>query len=172
MLLGIFAIAAVAFLAWLLFTFAVYAMPLMIGVTAGIAAYHTGSGMLGALVVGVVVAALVVAFGELAFAKLRSPIARTLLALAYAGPAAVAGFHAVHGIAKLSVPSPTWLIAFSVAGGVATGAIALARLTSAPRVAGRGVALPSDHAGSGSEFRTGRASHAASKERKLSIGQY
>lgn len=154
MLLGLFAIAAVAFLAWLLFTFAVYAMPLMIGVTVGIAAWHTGSGTVGALVVGLFVAALVVVFGELAFAKLRSPIARTLLALAYAGPTAVAGYHAVHGIAKLSVPSPTWLIAFSVAGGVATGAVAVARLASAPPVAARGID-PSHHVGSVSEIRTG-----------------
>ena len=154
MLLGLFAVTAVAFLAWLLFTFAVYAMPLMIGVTVGIAAYHTGSGMLGALFVGVVVAALIVAFGELAFAKLRSPIARTLLALAYAGPAAVAGYHAVHGIAKLSVPSPTWLFAFSVAGGVATGAVALARMASAPPVDGRGID-PSNHVGSSREIRMG-----------------
>ena len=150
MLLGLLAVAAVAFLAWLLFTFAVYAMPVMIGVTAGVAAYHTGSGMLGALFVGLVVAALIVAFGELAFAKLRSPIARTLLALAYAGPAgAVAGFHAVHGIAKLSVPSPTWLIAFSIAGGAATSAVALTRLASAPPSAGRGIEL-SDQLGSAS----------------------
>jgi len=154
MLLGLFAVAAVAFLAWLLFTFAVYAMPLMIGVTVGIAAWHTGSGMLGALFVGVVVAALIVAFGELAFAKLRSPIARTLLALAYAGPAAVAGYHAVHGIAKLSVPSSTWLIVFSVAGGVATGAVALARLASAPPVSSRGVGR-SDRVAHGGEFRMG-----------------
>ena len=154
MLLGLFAVAGVALLAWLLFTFAVYAMPLMIGVTVGIAAFHTGSGLVGALVVGLVVAALVVAFGELAFVKLRSPVARTLLALAYAGPAAVAGYHAVHGVAKLSVPSPAWLIAFSVAGGVATGAVALARLASAPSVSGRGID-PSNHVGSGSEFRTG-----------------
>lgn len=154
MLLGFFAVAAVAFLAWLLFTFAVYAMPLMIGVTVGIAAWRTGSGMLGALVVGVVVTALIVALGELAFAKLRSPIARTLLALAYAGPAAVAGFHAVHGIAKLSVPSPIWMIAFSAAGGVATGAVALARLASAPPVAGQGLD-PSSHVGGGGEIRMG-----------------
>jgi len=155
MLLGLFAVAGVALLAWLLFTFAVYAMPLMIGATAAIAAYHTGSGMLGALIVGLVVAALIVAFGELAFAKLRSPIARTLLALAYAGPAAVAGYHAVHGVAKLSVPSSAWLIAFSVAGGVATGAVALARLASAPSVAGQGVAARSNRVDHGSEFRTG-----------------
>ena len=152
MLLGLFAVAAVTFLAWLLFTFAVYAMPLMIGVTVGIAAYHTGSGVLGALVVGIVAAALIVAVGELAFARLRSPIARTLLALAYAGPAAVAGYHAVHGIAKLSVPSPTWLFAFSLAGGIATGAVALARLAGTPPVAGRGLES-SDHVGSGSGIR-------------------
>ena len=152
MLLGLFAVAVVAFLAWALFTFAVYAMPLMIGVTVGIAAWNTGSGMLGALVVGVVVAAMIVAFGELAFAKMKSPLARTLLALAYAGPAAVAGYHAVHGIAKLSVPSPAWLIAFSIAGGVATGAVALARLMSTPPVAGRRLEL-SDHVGGSSGIR-------------------
>ena len=154
MFIGLFAVAAVALIAWLLFTFAVYAMPLLIGVTVGIAAYHTGCGILGAAIVGLVVAALIVAFGELAFARLRSPVARTLLALAYAGPAAVAGYHAVHGIARMSVPSPTWLIAFSAAGGIATGAVALARLASAPPVSRQDVGR-ADRLGHGSGLRAG-----------------
>ena len=42
----------IGFLCWLLFTLAVYALPLFAGMTAGLAAYHSGAGVLGALVVG------------------------------------------------------------------------------------------------------------------------
>ena len=40
---------------WLIFTLAVYALPFFIGLTAGMAAFHSGAGVLGALLVGVVI---------------------------------------------------------------------------------------------------------------------
>ena len=40
----------VGFLCWLLFMLAVYVLPFFVGMTAGLAAYHSGAGVLGALV--------------------------------------------------------------------------------------------------------------------------
>ena len=40
------------FFCWLLFTLAVYALPFFVGLTAGMAAYHSGAGVIGALIVG------------------------------------------------------------------------------------------------------------------------
>ena len=47
----ILSVFGVGFLCWLLFMLAVYALPFFAGMTAGLAAYHSGSGVLGALVV-------------------------------------------------------------------------------------------------------------------------
>ncbi|MGB7642357.1 MAG: hypothetical protein WBL82_13815, partial [Terriglobales bacterium] len=37
---------------WLIFTLAVYALPFFVGLTAGMAAFHGGAGVIGALLVG------------------------------------------------------------------------------------------------------------------------
>lgn len=37
---------------WLLFTLTIYALPFFVGLTAGLAAFHGGAGVLGALVGG------------------------------------------------------------------------------------------------------------------------
>jgi hypothetical protein len=42
---------------WLVFTLAAYALPFFVGLTAGMAAFHSGAGV-GALVVGVIAGAL------------------------------------------------------------------------------------------------------------------
>jgi len=48
----IVSVFGVGFLCWLLFTLAVYALPFFVGMTTGLAAYHSGAGVIGALVVG------------------------------------------------------------------------------------------------------------------------
>ena len=48
----ILSIAAIGFFCWLLFTLAVFALPLFAGVTAGGWAYQTGAGWLGAILIG------------------------------------------------------------------------------------------------------------------------
>jgi len=90
--------------------------------------------VVGAGIVGLVVAGLVLGLGEFAFSRLRSSLARVLLALAYAVPATIAGYWATHGIVKYLMPAAGWQIAFSVVGGAVTGFIAMARLASAPHV--------------------------------------
>src|SRR5579859_2825108 len=92
MILGlILSVFGIGFFCWLLFTLAVYALPFFAGMTAGLAAYHSGSGALGALVVGVLAGGATWAIGQIAFATIRSPLIRAVIALLFAAPAAVAG---------------------------------------------------------------------------------
>ena len=55
-------------LCWLLFTLAVYALPFFAGLTAGLAAFHSSSGVIGALIVGVLAAGTTLVIGQIAFA--------------------------------------------------------------------------------------------------------
>lgn len=125
-------IAAITVLCVVAYTLAVYALPFMIGVAAAQAAYHSGSGLPGAALVGLFAAG--VAFGILAllFEKLRSPVSRFIVALLFAGPAAVAGYALIYGITEKLVPSPIWRQIFCIAGGAFVGLAALARLAAPP----------------------------------------
>jgi hypothetical protein len=53
----ILSFVSLAFLCWLLFTLAVYALPFFTAITAGVAAYHSGSGEIGAVLVGLIAGA-------------------------------------------------------------------------------------------------------------------
>jgi hypothetical protein len=80
---------------WLIFTLAVYALPFFVGLTAGMAAFHSGAGVIGALLVGIVAGALTLGIGQVAFAVVRPVALRAVIAAAFAVPAAFAGYHAV-----------------------------------------------------------------------------
>lgn len=122
-------IAAIGFFCWLLFTLAVFALPLFAGVTAGGWAYHTGAGWPGAILIGLVAAGLTLGLGQLLLGLVRPLWARLLIALAFVAPAAIAGYHATHGIVKHTMPSETWQLVFSVVGAIAVGVTAFARVT-------------------------------------------
>jgi hypothetical protein len=98
-------VAGIGFLCWLLFTLAVYALPFFAGLTVGLAAFHGDSGVIGALVVGVLAGGSPLAIGQIAFATVRAPLIRAAIALLFAEPAAVAGYHATFGLAHIGVPS-------------------------------------------------------------------
>jgi hypothetical protein len=49
----ILSVFGVGFFCWLLFTLAVYALPFFTGLFVGLAAFHSGAGVIGALIVGV-----------------------------------------------------------------------------------------------------------------------
>jgi hypothetical protein len=51
----ILSVFAIGFFCWLLFTLAVYALPLFIGITAAFSAYHHGSGIFGAILIAALV---------------------------------------------------------------------------------------------------------------------
>jgi len=83
--------------------------------TAGVAAYHSGAGEIGAFLVGLIAGALTLAAGQTAVAAFRSPLIRIAIALLFAVPAAMAGYHAAFGVAQLGVPAEPWQRAFAPA---------------------------------------------------------
>ena len=128
------------------FALAVHALPVLVGLAAGLAAYQSGSGEFGAFLVALIAGAVTLAAGQIAVAAFRSPLIRTAIALVFAVPAAMAGYHAALGLAQLGVPAELWQRAFALIGAVAVGATAWARLAlPIPPDAGSG-----DGAGSGS----------------------
>ncbi len=120
----------VGFLCWLLFTIAVYALPLFAGMTAGLAAYHSGAGIIGALVVGFVAGAGTLLAGQAAFAAVKLPVLRTAIAILFAAPAAVAGFFMTLGLSRIGVPSLIWSDIFAVIGAIFVGGTAFVRVAA------------------------------------------
>lgn len=135
-------LAAIGVLCWLLFTLAVFALPAFIGVSTGIWAHQTGAGLVGAIVIGAVCAGIALGVGQLLLAVLRPAWLKLLVALAYVAPAAIAGFHATHGIVKHTMPSETWQLVFSVIGASAVAVTTFIRVTSLtpPGSTGGGIA--------------------------------
>lgn len=121
-------IAAIGGLCWLLFTLAVFALPFFVSISAGSWAYQAGAGWPGAIVVGLAAAALTLGLGQFLLAFIRPLWIRLAIALAFVAPAALAGYHATHGIVKHAMPSDTWQIIFSVIGAVAVGITAFVRI--------------------------------------------
>jgi len=119
----------IGFFCCLLFMLAVYALPFFVGLTAGLAAFHGGSGVIGALVVGALGGGATLAVGQIAFASVRTPLARAAIALVYAAPAALAGYHATLGLAHIGLPAEGWRQALAVIGAVCIGATAMARMS-------------------------------------------
>lgn len=122
-------VVGVGFFCWLLFTLAVYALPFFAGMTAGLAAFHGSSGVVGALIVGVLAGGGTLAIGQIAFARVRAPLIRAVIGLLYAVPATIAGYHATLGLAHIGVPSEGWREAFAVVGSVLVGGAAWARMS-------------------------------------------
>lgn len=136
-------LAAICLLCWLLFTLSVFALPAFAGVTAGAWAHGTGAGIPGAVLVGAVAAALTLAAGYLLITFVRPMWLKLIVAVAFVAPAAIAGFHATHGIVKHLMPSEGWQIAFSVIGAIAVGITAFVRvagMAAAPGPSGRNLA--------------------------------
>jgi len=119
---------AIGFLCWLLFTLAVFALPFFVGVTTGMWAFNSGAGWLGAILVGALAAGLTFGVGQLLLGTVRPLWAKFAIALVFVAPAAVAGYHATHGIAKHVMPSEGWQIAFSIVGAVAVGIVSFVRI--------------------------------------------
>ena len=124
-------------MAWLVFAVAVYALPLFIGVAAGIAAHSSEAGAIGAVVVGFVVGVPALACGQLALATVRAPILRLLILAIYIMPAGLAGYGIGRNLAGFGVQNSAWRTVFAVAGALVTMATTAARLT---RITGIGVA--------------------------------
>lgn len=134
-------IAAIGVICCLLFYLAVYALPLFAGVTAGVWAYGTGAGWLGGIAVGIIAGLATLLIGHLLLIFVKPLWLRLMIAAVFVAPAAIAGYHATHGIVKHTMPSETWQIAFSVVGAIVVAITAFARLATLapPGQAGQGV---------------------------------
>ena len=109
-------LAAIGLLCWLLFTLAVFALPAFVGFAAGAWAHGTGAGIPGAILVGLVAAAVTFAVGQLLITFARPMWLKLCVAVIFVAPAAVAGFHATHGIVKHLMPSEAWRWRFRSSG--------------------------------------------------------
>jgi hypothetical protein len=121
--------AGIGLFCWLIFTLAVYASPFFVAINAGILAFHSGAGVLGALFVGVAAGGMTLAIGQIAFAMTQSLILRAVIAAVFALPATLAGYHVVLAMAQIGVPSPVWREVFACFGAVFIGGTAWTRLT-------------------------------------------
>lgn len=138
-------IAGIAALCWLLFNLAVFALPLFAGIAAGSWAYGTGAGIIGGIIVGALAAAATFGLFQLLLIVARPTWIRMAVVLAFVAPSVIAGYHAAHGLMKLTMPSETWQLIFSVVGAIAVGITAFIRLTlmAPPEPTGREVARAS-----------------------------
>jgi len=122
-------LGVIGFFCWLLFTLAVFALPTVAGVYAGIWAFHTGAGVLGAIVVGLMATAVTFGIGQLLLIFVPWTWTKLLIVAAYTAPAVVAGYGATHGITLMAMSSPVWQTIFSVVGAIAVGITALLRIS-------------------------------------------
>ncbi len=124
----ILSVFAIAFFCWLLFTLAVHALPFFAGMTAAFTAYHHGYGVFGSGLVGIIVAATVLALGQLLFAHIRAPLLRAGIALVFAVPAAIAGYHATLGIAHIGIADGALAQILAIVGAALVGGTAWSRM--------------------------------------------
>ena len=146
----VLSVFGLGFFCWLLFTLAVYALPFLAGLTAGLAAFHSGSGFIGAFVVGLLVGGIILVLGQIVFATVRTPLIRLLVGLIYAVPATVAGYQLCFALAGIGVPAGDWQRVFVAAGAIAVGLTAFARMALfIPPSAGQGPAEGTAHSAVG-----------------------
>lgn len=125
----VLSVFGLGFFCWLLFALAIYALPFLAGLTAGLAAFHSGAGVIGALIVGFLAGGAALAFGQIAFATTRTPLIRAIIGLLYAVPATVAGYQVSFVLAGIGMPTGGWQTAFAVVGAVLSGVTAFSRVT-------------------------------------------
>lgn len=103
----IFSIFGLAALLCLLFILTIYDLPFFVAVTASMAAFHSGAGVIGAILIAAFVGGATLVIGQIVFATVRSPAIRATVALVYGIPRTIVGYSASHGLAELSMPSAT-----------------------------------------------------------------
>ncbi len=117
MLIGFALIIVAVFLCCvLLFRLSIYALPLFVAFLTGSATYRSDNGIIAALVAAAIAAIILLAVAQLALAFAKSDLTRAAIGVAFAAPAAVAGYHAVHGIAVATMPPSVWQFVVSLLG--------------------------------------------------------
>jgi len=143
----VLSIFGIGFFCWVLFILAVYALPFVVGLSAGLAAYHCGAGVAGAIIVVIIAGGVTLTVGQIAFVTVRSPLIRAAIGLHCAVPATIAGYSATLGLGQVCIPSEVWRMAFAVIGAIAVGGTAWARMALfvPPGERPRGAGGPAPH---------------------------
>jgi hypothetical protein len=117
MLIGVaLTIVVVLLCCALLFRLSIYALPLFVAFLAGSATYKSDHGIVAALVAAAITAIVILAVAQLALGFAKSDLTRSVIGMAFAAPAAVAGYHAVHGIAAATMPPGALQLVLSLLG--------------------------------------------------------
>ncbi|TXG82489.1 MAG: hypothetical protein E6R12_11550 [Sphingomonadales bacterium] len=117
MLIGLALIIVTVFLICaLLVRLSIYALPLFVAFLAGSATYRGDNGIVAALAAAAIAAVVLLAAAQLALAFAKSDMTRATIGIAFAAPAAVAGYQAVHGIATATMPNSAWQLVVSLIG--------------------------------------------------------
>lgn len=83
----------------LLWRLAVYALPVWCGGAAAWWVYGAEAGFAASMLAGLAAAMAILILGHWTLGVTKSPLLRAVIGLVFAAPAAIAGYHAAHGIA-------------------------------------------------------------------------
>jgi hypothetical protein len=125
LLLTVFGLGAFCML---LFRSAVYALPIMVGLSTGYWVITSGAGIVGGVLVGLVVGGLVFGMGQAALATNRSSLLRLLVVGIFAAPAALVGYGIMLEVWALSMPTNIWQHAFGAVAGLGATVTIVVRL--------------------------------------------
>ena len=95
---GIILVAAACIAGGLLWSLAVHALPLWCGCLTAVVVHAGGGGIAAAAMAGLAASIMSLAGGQLLIGYVRSPLLRIGVGLAFALPAAIAGYHAAFGL--------------------------------------------------------------------------
>lgn len=107
---------------------------------AGLTAFHSGAGVIGALIVGFLTGGATLALGQIAFAITRTPRIGAVIGLLHAVPAEVADYQVSFALSGIGMSTGGWQTAFAVAGAVLAGVTAFWRMMLfVPSADGQGI---------------------------------
>jgi len=133
---GILLVAAACIAGALLWSLAVHALPLWCGGLVAVTVHAAGGGIFAALIAGLAAATATLVIGHLLIGYARSTLLRIGIGLAFALPAAIAGYHAALGLCTASgIESATRVIIAAAAAlfGAASAYRGALRRRSQPR---------------------------------------
>ncbi|HQV01884.1 MULTISPECIES: hypothetical protein [unclassified Novosphingobium] len=134
MLIGLALVIVAVFLCCaLLFRLSVHALPLFVAFAAASVTYRADNGIVAALLAAALAAVATIALAQIALGLARSDLARAAIGLIFALPAALAGYHAVHGIAVATMPGSSLQIGVSLLGAGAIASASWAQWDRTPR---------------------------------------
>lgn len=127
-MIGLFGLVALLAFCALLYFCAVYIVPFAVGVWIAFWAMHAGSDEIGGFAIGAAAGVALFLIGKMTFQTSRSSAVRWLIAMAFAIPAAIAGFSLVQQVWPLVMTPTTWQYVVGAMAAVATGSTVIARL--------------------------------------------